>query len=79
MIKSHICKVPSAYTCLECNMTCEEAKLGQTIFIFTVLAATQTSFEVVVVFVVLFNFIFCRTGTILLGKGIMLRTFVLMV
>ena len=40
MIKSHICKVPSAYTCLECNMTCEEAKLGQTIFIFTVLAAT---------------------------------------
>ena len=30
MIKSHICKVPSTYTCLECNMTCEEAKLGQT-------------------------------------------------
>ena len=40
MIKSHICKVPSAYTCLECNMTCEEAKLGQFFFIFTVLAAT---------------------------------------
>ena len=74
--------LPSSYTCPDCNLTCEEAKLkhGRNYFYFHCPGCNaQTSLRFVCCCCFLFNLFFCRTGTILFGKGIMLRTFVLMV
>ena len=76
--------LPKTYTCPDCQLTCEKAKLkpGTNYFYFHCPGCnSQTSLRLVIAIMFLFMFMMSlyRTGTILSGKGIMLRTWVLLV